>query len=309
MEPARLSKSVWRVGSYHSALYLLRGQGRSALFEAGVAAVAPLVLAQLDGLGVPREEVAHLVLSHAHADHAGGQAALMAGLPRARLVLTEASRQFLDKPATAARFAQEEAFTSAQVARRDGLALPCPSCLPLLPPPLVEVAHGHALDLGGLEAALLEAPGHAPGGLICQVPQEGVVLAADSAGFCTRGRAGFPLYFVSYRQYMDSLATIAAFRPAALGLGHQDCFGGAAAAAYLAATRQNLQLEHQAVLKGLAQGRDPQALAQDIFDRYYQDELTAYPADSILNCCHLLVRRSREAAPETVARANPAPAA
>lgn len=297
MEPERLSQSVWRLGSYHSVVYLLRGQGRSALFEAGVAAVAPLVLAQLAGLGVPREEVGQVVISHAHADHAGGQAALLAGLPRARLVLSEASRQFLAKPATAARFALEEPFTSHEVARRDGLALPCPSCLPLLPPPLEEVSPGHVLDLGGLEAVLLEAPGHAPGGLICQVPQEGVVLAADSAGFCTRGRAGFPLYFVSHRQYMASLAAIAADRPAALGLGHQDCFRGAAASAYLAATRDNLEREHLAILKGLRAGRDPRSLAQDIFDRYYQDELTAYPADSILNCCRLLVRRSREAAP------------
>ncbi|MBI4797345.1 MAG: MBL fold metallo-hydrolase [Desulfarculus sp.] len=297
MGQGRLSDRVWRLGSYHSAVYLLRGDGRAALFEAGIAAVAPLVLAQLDGLGVPREEVTRLVISHAHADHAGGQAALRAGLPRARLVLTTASRQFLEKPATAARYAQEEAFTSREVARRDGLALPCPSCLPLLPPPLAEVPPGHVLDLGGLEARLIEAPGHAPGGLICHLPQEGVVLAADSAGFCTRGRAGFPLYFVSYRQYQDSLAAIAAHQPAALGLGHQDCFSGRAASAYLAATRDNLEREHLAILGGLRAGQDPEAIAQGLLERYYQDELTAYPADSILNCSRLLVRRSREAGP------------
>lgn len=162
------------------------------------------------------------------------------------------------------------------------------------------------MNLGGLEAVLLEAPGHAPGGLICQVPQEGVVLAADSAGFCTRGRPGFPLYFVSYRQYQSYLAAIAARQPAALGLGHQDCFSGAAAIAYLAATRENLQREHQAILGGLAQGAAPEALAQAIFGRYYQDELTAYPADSIMNCCRLLVRRSREAGPGEGAHAVPA---
>ena len=237
-----------------------------------------------------------MVVSHSHADHAGGQAALMAGLPGARLVLTSASRQFLAKPDTAKRFAQEDAHTSGEVARRDGLAPAFPPCLSLLPEPLEEVPPGHVLDLDGLLARLVEAPGHAPGGLICLVPEEGVALAADSAGFCTRGGPGFPLYFVSYRQYQASLEAIAASQPAALGLGHQDSFAGPAATHYLVATRAHLEREHQAILAGLAAGRDPDDLAQAIFDRYYQDELSVYPAGSILNCCRLLVRRSGEAA-------------
>lgn len=296
MQPQRLGDHVWRLGSYHAAVYLLAGQDQAVLFEVGIAATAPLVLAQLDALGIGRHEVRHLVISHAHADHAGGQAALMAGLPRAELGLSPGSRAFLQKPATAARFALEDAFTSSQVSQRDGLAGPCPACLPLLPPPVRELQPGQVLDLGDIQVHFLAAPGHVPDGLVCFVPSEGVLLAADSAGFCTRGRPGFPLYFVSYPEYMDSLAAIAARAPAALGLGHQDCFQGPAAAAYLEATRANLERQHQGICQGLARGQDPEAMARALFARFYHDELTVYGAESILGCCRLLVRRSLEAA-------------
>jgi glyoxylase-like metal-dependent hydrolase (beta-lactamase superfamily II) len=299
MRPLRLSRSVWRLGSYHAAVYLLAGQDQAAIFEVGLAASAPVVLAQLDALGIERQEVRHLIISHAHADHASGQAALRAGLPLAVLGLTPGSRAFLQKPSTARRFAADDLYTSGQVARRDGLEGPCPASLPLLPPPLQDIQDGDVMDLGGLEARFLAAPGHVPDGLICHLPGEGLVLAADSAGFCTKGRPGFPLHFVSYPQYMASLAAITALEPVALGLGHQDCFLGAAARQYLLQTREHLESEHRSILQALAGGQDPEAVAQGFCQRYYRDELTVYPAESILNCARLLVRRSMEASANT----------
>jgi glyoxylase-like metal-dependent hydrolase (beta-lactamase superfamily II) len=297
MRPLRLGRSVWRLGSHHAAAYLLAGQDQAAIFEVGLAATAPVVLAQLDALGIERQEVRHLIISHAHADHASGQAALRAGLPRAVLAMSPGSRAFLEKPSTAQRFAADDLYTSGQVARRDGLEGPCPDCLPLLPPPLQDIQAGDVLDLGGLEVRFWAAPGHAPDGLICHLPGEGLVLAADSAGFCTKGRPGFPLHFVSYPQYMASLAAILALEPVALGLGHQDCFLGAAAGDYLRSTQEHLEKEHQGILKALAAGQDPEAVARGICQRFYHDELTVYPAESILNCARLLVRRSTEAGP------------
>jgi len=294
MQPLRLSKSVWRLGSYHAAAYLLRGDGVAALFEVGVAATAPLILAQLDALGLPRDELRYLIISHAHADHVTGQAALMAALPGAKLCLTPGARAFLQKPSTARRFAREDAHFSGEVARLEGLPGPLPSCLPLLPPPLREIEAGSVLDLGGLEVRFLAADGHVPDGLICHLPGEGLLLASDSAGYCPGRRPGFPLYYVSRQQYLETLETIASLEPVILGLAHHDSFQGPAVGAYLRDTREHLDREHQGILKGLAAGQDQEALAQDMFNRYYHDDLMIYPQDSIIACCRLLVRRSWE---------------
>ncbi len=292
--PRQLAPGLWRLGSHHVASYLMAGGERAAIFEVGVGATAPLVLAQVDSLGLARQRVEVVVLSHAHADHATGQAALLAGLPRAELLLSSASRDFLAKPGTAQRYAAEDGHTSPQVAGREGLAGGPWPLGPLLPGRPRVVAPGDELDLGGLRLRLMAADGHVPGGLICHLPEVGALLASDSAGFCARGRPGFPLYFVSHAQYLDTLATLAELGAGVLGLGHQDCFQGPAVAAFLGETRELLERERQSIRRGRAQGRDEEELASAIFRRYYLDELTVYSPENILACCRLLVRRSLE---------------
>lgn len=300
LEAKLLAPGLWGLGGHHIRVYLLRGEYGAALFEVGISATTPLVLAQLASLGVEPEEVRLLVMSHAHSDHATGQIGLLEALPRAELVLGQASADYLAKPATAQHFAEEEALTSPEVSRREGLPAPLPPYLtgPLLPPAdRMRLARaGESLDLGGLTLALHDAAGHVPGGFWGFIPELGAALASDSAGFGHPNRPGFPLYFVSYRQYMDTLQDIGGMIPAILGLGHQLCLEGQKVRDYLAATRELMETEHRAVLDGHAAGRVDEDLAEDIFDRHYHDELTVYSPASILDCCRLLVRRSREAA-------------
>jgi glyoxylase-like metal-dependent hydrolase (beta-lactamase superfamily II) len=291
--PARLSASVWRLGAYHLAAFLVRGRGQAALFEVGVSGTAPVILEQLAGLGVAPEEVRWVVLSHAHADHAAGQAGLLAGLPRAELVLSQGSRRHLAKPGVAGEFAAEDAYTTGEILAREGLGGPA-AAGELLPSPARVMAPGQALELGGVSLELAGAEGHVPAGLTGWVPQEGVLLASDSAGYASRGEPGFPMYFVSLGAYRDNLARLTALGPEVVGLGHQDSFSGREAGAWLEAVARQLDREHRAVLAGLARGRGEEELAGEMFARWYCDELTVFPAETIRLCCGLLVRRSRE---------------
>ena len=296
VQPQRLSPSVWRLGAYHIACYLVRGARASALFEAGISATAPLVLAQLDDLGLDREEVRYLILSHAHSDHACGQAGLMACLPRATLLMTEGSRNILAKPAVAEHFAMEDDYASAQVRQREGLdALgPSPSCLPLLPEPVEEVTAGQELDLGGVSLRFLPADGHAPYGLLGLIPQEKVVLASDSVGYGTARGPEYPMYFVSYVTYQETMAGLARLEPEALGLGHQLCLSGGEVGPYLDRAARRLEADRREIRRQHARGLDPEVLAQRLCDKYYHDELTIFMPESALAGCRLLVRRSLE---------------
>lgn len=60
---------------------------RAAIVDTGPAPAAPLILAALAALGVARERVDYLFLTHVHLDHAGGAGQLMQALPNARAVL------------------------------------------------------------------------------------------------------------------------------------------------------------------------------------------------------------------------------
>lgn len=190
--PAKLAPGLWRLGTYHVAAFLVRGRQGACLFEVGVSGTVATILAQLDSLGLDREEVRWVVLSHAHADHATGQAGLLAGLPRATLLLTAASQKYLAKPSTAEKFAIEDAYSNRALARAGDPADTAAHPGELLPQPWQVVEPGFELDLGDLTLRLLAAEGHVPGGLTALVPQLAAVLASDSAGFVTRRPPGFP---------------------------------------------------------------------------------------------------------------------
>jgi glyoxylase-like metal-dependent hydrolase (beta-lactamase superfamily II) len=60
---------------------------RAAIVDTGPNTAVPLILAALPELGVERDAVDYLFLTHVHLDHAGGAGALMGALPNATAVV------------------------------------------------------------------------------------------------------------------------------------------------------------------------------------------------------------------------------
>ena len=60
---------------------------RAAIVDTGPNTAVPLILAALSELGIERDAVEFLFLTHVHLDHAGGAGALMRELPRATAVV------------------------------------------------------------------------------------------------------------------------------------------------------------------------------------------------------------------------------
>src|SRR5439155_15987043 len=65
-----------------NAVYLLSGD-EPTLVEAGPGADVPVVLEALQRLGVGEHDLAHIVVTHIHIDHAGAVGALMSRFPDA----------------------------------------------------------------------------------------------------------------------------------------------------------------------------------------------------------------------------------
>lgn len=292
----RLSERVWRLGCHHINLFLVRGRTASAIFEAGITVTTDLVLTQLDALGVARRQVRHLVLSHAHADHATGQAGLLAGLPEAELVLSRASEEFLARPGTAALWQPKDAITSMEVIAREGLPGVFGGIEPLLPARRRLAEAGETLDLGGATLELHPAEGHAPGGFWAWVPEDGAALVSDAAGFFCLGGPGYPLCFAGYRRYLDDLAAIAARRPAVLGLGHQAALLGGEVMPYLEATRLLMEEVAAEVRRRHAAGQGMDQQVDWIMERFYEGELTIYGEEGMRAVTPFVVKRALEAA-------------
>jgi len=80
-----------------TASYLIRAD-RPCLVETGTAPSAPVVRDALAGLGVGPDDLATVVVTHIHLDHAGGVGDIAAMFPRAEIVVHELGARHLADP-------------------------------------------------------------------------------------------------------------------------------------------------------------------------------------------------------------------
>ncbi len=136
------------------AVHLRVAGDRAALIDAGVGPSAPRVLGALDALGIPRDHVQYLILTHVHLDHAGGAGQLMAALPAARLVVHPRGARHMVDPA---RLVAGTVAVYGEAAFRQLYG----EILPIDEGRVLATEDGLRLPFGGLELELLHTPGHA----------------------------------------------------------------------------------------------------------------------------------------------------
>jgi len=80
-----------------TAGYLIRGE-RPALVETGTALSAPVVVEALTALGIDADDLATIIVTHIHLDHAGGVGDIARAYPRATVVVHERGARHLADP-------------------------------------------------------------------------------------------------------------------------------------------------------------------------------------------------------------------
>lgn len=152
--------------------YLAKGR-QTILVDTGAPGDAVRILAAMDEVGVAPHELALILLTHGHGDHAGSSAGL-AQRTGAPIALHRADR------AQVQAGHNDSLTTTGLEARliRPFVDKPFPACAPSV---LLEDATPHH-DLGidlGEEAYVLPTPGHTPGSIALVLPVSGDVLVGD----------------------------------------------------------------------------------------------------------------------------------
>lgn len=154
--------------------YLVPGE-RPALFETGPATVAPTLVAGLEQLGIGAADLATIIVSHIHLDHAGGAGDLADLFPHAEIVVHREGAAHLADPS--------KLMTSAARVfgpRLDTLFGPL---RPVPPERLRAVDAGDTVDLGGgRRLEVVEATGHARHHMAVQDSDSGVIFVGDAMG-------------------------------------------------------------------------------------------------------------------------------
>lgn len=198
------------------SIYIVADCGRAAIVDTAHNRALPYALAALKELGIPRENVDYVLLSHVHLDHAGGAGLFMQRLPNAKLVVHPRGARHMIDPSRLLAGAGE-VYGAAEIARMYGTVIPVPPSRVLTP------QDGCELPLGGRVVACLETPGHARHHMAYFDRTANAVFTGDAFG-TTRKRfdAGGPCAFpMTTPTQFDPVAMhrsidrIAALKPAA----------------------------------------------------------------------------------------------
>ena len=225
--PQRLGDGVFAVDTEHvrreaDASFLIVDGGRAAFVDTGSHRSVPNLLAALGALDIDLERVEYVLLTHVHLDHAGGAGALMAALPRARVVVHPRGAPHLTDPAKLLAAAKavygEEGF-----AEQFGEAVPIPA------ERIATVADGERLAFGARTLEFLHTPGHALHHVCILDRDTRELFTGDTFGVSYRDSdtAAGPFIFTAAtpsqfdpEQLRASVARLAALEPRCVYLTH-----------------------------------------------------------------------------------------
>lgn len=154
------------------ATYVVRGDS-VALIETGTSLTAAATLRGLEQLGIDRDAVAHILLTHVHMDHAGGAGALARELPNAKVYIHELTAPHLIDPERLLR----------SVERAVGPMWPLYGTVVPIDAERIRPANDLRLDLGGgITIEAVATPGHSPDHLAFWDAHSGTLWAGDAIG-------------------------------------------------------------------------------------------------------------------------------
>lgn len=136
------------------AAYLMVDGAQAAFIDTGTNHSVPRLLGALDAVGLKPEQVAWVIPTHVHLDHAGGVGLLMSQLPQARLLVHPRGARHLIDP-TALYQGALAVYGQEEMDRSYGQLLGVPA------ERVQESRDQLELQLGGRTLRLIDTPGHA----------------------------------------------------------------------------------------------------------------------------------------------------
>jgi glyoxylase-like metal-dependent hydrolase (beta-lactamase superfamily II) len=138
----------------HAAAHIVQHGGRAAFVDVGTNDSVPYLLAALDVLGIARDAVDYLLLTHVHLDHAGGAGRLMRELPNAVAVLHPRGAPHLIDPGKLIA-GSRAVYGDERFRRLYG------DIVPIAAERVRVTRDGDTVSLGGRSLEILHTPGHA----------------------------------------------------------------------------------------------------------------------------------------------------
>ena len=194
--------------------YLYQEAGRLTLFDTGIATSGQRILDEIEALGRKPGDLAHIVVSHYHADHAGSLAEL------AERTGAQVLAHRLDAPVVRGEAEEPRAVPESEEERQ--MIREVTKAVPPAPPCAIdrELEDGDEIDLDG-GGEVVHVPGHTAGSIALYLPKRRVLFSADAAVRGPEGNVMVGVFNVDTAQARRSFQRLAAldFEIACFGHG------------------------------------------------------------------------------------------
>ena len=230
--------------------YLFCGD-RNAIVDVGPRAAIPNLFSLLAKLGVSPEKIDYIILTHIHADHAGGVGTAIREMRRAKVLAHSLALSHLVDPAM---------LWQASLETLGDLALKYGSIEPVPEDRIVAAEDQMKLDLGcGLVLEIYLTPGHASHHLSLFDRASGVLIAGEAAGLCIEGTVmvATPPPF-RLEETLSSIDRLIALKPRRLCYSHFGCYDNALERLVLA--RQKLLDWYEIITPAVKEGKNPEEI-------------------------------------------------
>ncbi|PGF15717.1 MBL fold metallo-hydrolase [Natrinema sp. CBA1119] len=191
----------------YGSVYII-DDDRPAVVDTGIGTNYDLLREALEHVGIARDELAVIALTHIHLDHAGGAGFLAADYPNADVYVHPIGTDHLIDPSRLV------AGTKNAVGEQWAHYV---EPEPIPGDRLVEIEGGDVIDLGTHELRVHAAPGHAPHQVVFEDPANDAVFVADAAGIWVPKieeiRETSPPSNFDLEQCLDDIETLKALDP------------------------------------------------------------------------------------------------
>lgn len=228
--------------------------GNGALIEPGPGAAVPTVQLAIERLGL--KELAYIVPTHIHVDHAGGAGALAKRYPKARVLVHRRGARHLANPVHLIEITQQ--IYGSDFETRSGTVLPVPE------PQLRVVEDGEIIVLGSRQLQIIHAPGHASHHLAILDRKQNGLFCGEALGLPPHLLPSVAPYSFDEADYLRTIEDLRQLRPHTLFYSH----GGADTepeAAFSRAT-ETTQIYGRMVLDGTRNGDSRADIARRFVD-------------------------------------------
>ena len=162
--------SIPKLGS----VYLLNEE-KKALIESGPATSAKAVLDGIREVGVRPEDIAYVIVTHIHLDHAGGAGVLLKNMPQAKVAVHHKGAKHMANPA--------KLMTSMIEAQGEEALAIHGKVVPIESHRLLAIHDDDSIRLSDQQVLkFIDAPGHAPHELCIYESRNNGVFTGDAAG-------------------------------------------------------------------------------------------------------------------------------